>query len=497
MSKLLTTISGASYAFNAGAGTVTFSGISLTLDQIALIVDQTAGVTIYQFNNAALGGSLSGDVLTLTYSTAALSNSDVLAIYVNVTSTQAVSGTVSVSDFPASQAVTNTGTFAVQDTVLSGVISGGKVPVSDSATLTLASCVQTFGSPSEAGVNVNNEFWGGIFVSPATTSALGTETAPVVRTLNRKVPVPSNSTTTALGANAVFTGTWVDTSITSGNYVQVECFPGSMAGNFVIQGSNDISNTNMTVQLTQQNYSTSGVVAAKSAHVDYRYWRVVYTNGSVAQTTMDLQTMEMSYSNQTTVAGDGSQFGAINSSGVTVGMAVPCTLASGAAAADNAGNNLQIAGNGVGTNVGVGTSIYNGSGWDRERAVNGMTAAGSPSGVQAIVEVPTTHANQASLVTGQTALTVANVKNAAGNLFGLFVVNPNASVIYLQFYNTASTPVLGTSVVWWVPIAASYCGPVQLPYAINFTTGIGIGAATTATGSSAPGTGPVVTEFYI
>ncbi len=366
-----------------------------------------------------------------------------------------------------------------------------------SALNTIASAVDTFGSPAETAITTNTEYWGGIFVSPAVTSALGSETAPVVRPVNRKVAVPSNSSTTVLGINAVFTGTWIDTTITGGNFVEVSCYPGAQAGNFKIQGTDDTTNTNMFFTLTQVNYSTSGLAASGVTRVNQRYWRVVYTNGAVAQTVFDLQAVEMSVPAQMGVVGDGSSFGAINSSGVTTQNAVPCTLAAGVASGDAGGVNLMIAGNGTGCGLGVGNSIYNNSSWDRERAVNGLTAQGSPSGVQAMAEVPTTSVNQASLVTGQSALTVANVKNAAGNLFGLFVVNPNASVIYIQFYNTASTPVLGTSVVWWVPIAASYCGPVQLPYAINFTTGIGIGAATTATGGSAPATAPIVTEFYI
>jgi hypothetical protein len=608
-----------SYTFNASTGTITFTGVTLRLDQILLITDTTTNTIIYNFAQAGYGGSLdeTGTILTLTYSTTSLSNSDALQIYVDLPDANAISTKYAVvaagGNWNSSTAVNTYLTLDLSGSVcnsvvieleVTGSITGGSItflstpvsfapsagftarrvdqPYTNVTSINLASltageayvylidvgalpgfvanlataiigtgsvqiaagagpagtsqlsCVGqtdptqlnatvinngTFAVQASGTVAVSNfptsfavtntgtfavqatdniNQWGGTAVTAATSSApAGTETAPVVRPLNRKVAVASNSSTTALGANAVFTGTWIDTTVTGGNFVEVSCYPGAQAGNFVIQGSDDTSNSSMTQTLTQKNYSTSGVSASAVARVNQRYWRTVYTNGAVAQTTFDLQSIEMSVPAQMGVLGDGSSFGAVNSSGVTVANAVPCTLAAGSGVGDNVGSNLQIAGNGVGVNVGVSTSIYNGSTFDRGRAVNGMTAAGSPTGVQAFVEVPTTHANQASLVTGQTALTVQNIKAAAGNLFGLYVVNPNASVIYLQFYNTASTPVLGTSVVWWVPVAASYAGQIQLPYAINFTTGIGIGAATTATGSSAPGSAPIVTEFYI
>jgi hypothetical protein len=101
-------------------------------------------------------------------------------------------------------------------------------------------------------------------------------------------------------------------------------------------------------------------------------------------------------------------------------------------------------------------------------------------------------------VSAQAALTVANVKTSQGNVYGVSVANPNASTIFLQFYNTAGTPTLGTGVVWFLAIPASTTlniPPGLVPLA-NLATGIGIGAATTATGGTAPGTAPSVTIFY-
>ena len=104
----------------------------------------------------------------------------------------------------------------------------------------------------------------------------------------------------------------------------------------------------------------------------------------------------------------------------------------------------------------------------------------------------------ACLAVTNAALTVVNVKSSAGNAYGLTVVNPNAGVIYLQFYNTAGTPTLGTGVIFSVPVAG--LGVLVIPPGSlalgNFATGIGIGASTTAAAAGTPGSAPQVTVFY-
>jgi len=136
------------------------------------------------------------------------------------------------------------------------------------------------------------------------------------------------------------------------------------------------------------------------------------------------------------------------------------------------------------------------------KAASTAAAAADPSIVAALSPnsgLPvTTQATNACSVGLASALTVANIKASAGNVMGVAVTNPNASIIYLQFYNTAGTPTLGTSVIWWIPIPAS--GTVFLPpgtFALaNHATGIGIGASTTPTSTGTPGSAPSVVVFY-
>jgi len=69
------------YSFDKTAKTVTFSDFSsIRLDRVLLITNVTANVVIYQFNDPALGGTASTNVLTLTFNTSGMSNSDDLQI---------------------------------------------------------------------------------------------------------------------------------------------------------------------------------------------------------------------------------------------------------------------------------------------------------------------------------------------------------------------------------------------------------------------------------
>ena len=134
---------------------------------------------------------------------------------------------------------------------------------------------------------------------------------------------------------------------------------------------------------------------------------------------------------------------------------------------------------------------------------NGVTGTGSPrvtissdNTPTALLAPGTASTNALTTVPGA-ALGLKNVKSTAGNLYGFTVVNPNASVIYIQFYNNAGAPTRGTSVIFSVPVAPSqtvYFPPSTFPLA-NFSTGIAAAAATTYSGSTAVGAEPDVTFF--
>lgn len=83
MAKVLIGSDLGSYSFNKTAKTVTFSGFKPVLEEILLITDVTNGTIIYQFNDVTKGGTLSGQVLTLTYdtNTGSFANTDSLQIF--------------------------------------------------------------------------------------------------------------------------------------------------------------------------------------------------------------------------------------------------------------------------------------------------------------------------------------------------------------------------------------------------------------------------------
>lgn len=83
MAKILIGSELGSYTFNKVAKTITFTGFAANLERLLLVTDVTNNTIIYQFNDATKGGTLSNNVLTLTYNTntGAFNNTDSLQIF--------------------------------------------------------------------------------------------------------------------------------------------------------------------------------------------------------------------------------------------------------------------------------------------------------------------------------------------------------------------------------------------------------------------------------
>ena len=75
-----------SYTFDASSGTITISGLNtdLTLDQFLLITNVADNVIIYNFSDPTKGGTVSNNVLSLTYDTSSMSDDDPLLIYLDI-----------------------------------------------------------------------------------------------------------------------------------------------------------------------------------------------------------------------------------------------------------------------------------------------------------------------------------------------------------------------------------------------------------------------------
>src|ERR1700728_4255875 len=73
------------YTFDKVAKTVTFTGFgTISLSNILLITNTTSNTIIYLFSDPALGGTVSTNVLSLTFNTSSMSNTDVLQIFYDV-----------------------------------------------------------------------------------------------------------------------------------------------------------------------------------------------------------------------------------------------------------------------------------------------------------------------------------------------------------------------------------------------------------------------------
>lgn len=96
-------------------------------------------------------------------------------------------------------------------------------------------------------------------------------------------------TTTPLAASAVFTGPWHDSDADGTIFVLASAFANVAGAGFAIQESDDITNTNFTHQIVNAGVSASTLVRLIGL-IKCRYWRVVFTNSTTAQTSFELTT---------------------------------------------------------------------------------------------------------------------------------------------------------------------------------------------------------------
>lgn len=100
--------------------------------------------------------------------------------------------------------------------------------------------------------------------------------------------------------------------------------------------------------------------------------------------------------------------------------------------------------------------------------------------------------------TGSITNTAVAVDASAGTLWGYYFYNPNASVCYVQFWNTAqgSVTVGTTAPVLTLGIPASSAANVQLAVGDAFSTAITIAATTARAGGTACGSNIDANVWY-
>jgi len=110
------------YTFDKTAKTVTFTNYTtIRLDSLLLITNVTDNVIIYNFASPLLGGTVSGNVLTLTYDTSAMDDTDKLQIFYETEDTPATSGEI----VTLSELIVTLNELNTRLTVLAGMSNAG------------------------------------------------------------------------------------------------------------------------------------------------------------------------------------------------------------------------------------------------------------------------------------------------------------------------------------------------------------------------------------
>lgn len=94
--------------------------------------------------------------------------------------------------------------------------------------------------------------------------------------------------------------------------------------------------------------------------------------------------------------------------------------------------------------------------------------------------------------------TAQAVKASAGQVYGYYLYNPEAAVTFVHFYNTAqgSVTVGTTNPLFSIQLPAGAAANMTFPFGVAFSTAITIAATTTAGGNTAPSTGVSATIWY-
>lgn len=160
----------------------------------------------------------------------------------------------------------------------------------------------------------------------------------------------------------------------------------------------------------------------------------------------------------------------------------------GADAESNTGNRLEV------ENYPM---LFNGTTWDRAR---GDTSSGIWVNVKADASRVAASTVNSTSSDGGTALTnsAQAIKASAGKLRGYFIYNPNATVAYVQFYNTAqgSVTVGTTNPLFMLAIPPASAANLWMESGVTFSTAMSWSATSTAGGNGAPSSSLEAVAWY-
>ena len=196
----------ANYSFDASAKQITFTDYNpIVIERVLLITNVTDNIIIYNFANTALGGTAATNVLTLTYDTATMSDTDKLQIFYDDAATnQGISGTVTANLSATDNAVLDTIDAAIDSMsakFASGTVIGDvNLGATDNAVLDSIAAKDFATQTTLALVKAKTDN------IPALGQALAAASVPVVLTaaqLTTLTPPAQGLTDTQLRASAV------------------------------------------------------------------------------------------------------------------------------------------------------------------------------------------------------------------------------------------------------------------------------------------------------
>lgn len=249
------------YSFDKTAGTVTFSDFaSISLDRLLLITNVTTNSVIYQFNESTLGGSVSGNVVTLTSPTNAMHDSDKLQIIYDCASGDPL--------YDASSTASS-----IQGNVAAGTADSGNP-------------VKVGGKYNASGFTMGDGQRGDLQLDAQ--GRLKTTPAPLSATIDSVATQGTSTELTGLSAGALNADVVPSTDVGAYKWVSLQ-ITGTFSGTLTFQGSNDNTTFNSVIlqrssdNITGTATNTTATNALWHGPVTYRYLRVrmtAYTSGT-------------------------------------------------------------------------------------------------------------------------------------------------------------------------------------------------------------------------
>lgn len=362
----------------------------------------------------------------------------------NLPATQPVSGTVSVGNFPATQPVSGTVTVGNASLPVTGTFFQATQPVSASAlplpagasTSAKQPALGVAGTPSADVISVQGVVGG---IAQPVSGTVAVSNLPATQAVSGTVSVgnfpatqPVSGTVTVGNASIPVTGTFFQATQ-----------PVSVAAAVTVaQATAANLNATVTGTVSVGNFpATQTVAGTVTANAGTGNFTVAQATGTNLHTVVDSGTITAVTAITNALPGGTNNLGKINILG-NAGAAVDTTVLSGAAPA----NAIYTVSSPTSAAAGCLTSKF----------INASGAA-------------------------------VSVKASAGNLYGFSLTNETAAVAYIEFFNIATTPTLGTTAVVFavkLPASSNVTIPPSELGLMNFTTGIGFACTTTENGST-------------